>query len=134
MKCKATVVYVLALCAALALAGCDQDVVINPEFSVNVFTPGPKYPNVKKLTKPQKEVFERYGKPDAFKVQWDKQGTLKTRIDVEQQLAKAKPKQLPPYTWIYLATNREISFTENSYEELPLTDMTKMLKDADETW
>lgn len=127
MKCKPLLIYLLAAFAALSLAACDQDLVIDPEFSVNVFNPGPKYPNVKKLTTPQKEVFEKHGKPDHFKVQWDKRGTLKTRAEVEPLLARAKPKNLPPYNWIYLDKNLEISFTENSYEELPLSDMTRML-------
>lgn len=117
----------LLSCAMLILTACEQDVVIDPKFSVNVFSPGPKWPNVKKLKPVEREVFEKYGKPDRFRVWWNPTGELRTRFDVEQEFRRAKPKDLPPYSWIYLSSGIEVRLTASGYQEQPVTDQVRLM-------
>jgi hypothetical protein len=118
---------VVCVFALALLCACDQDLAINPEFSVNLFAPGPKWPNERKLTPAQKEVYKRYGRPDNFRVFWNPHGTLLNRLEVGKQLEKMKPSQLPPYSWIFLKNGKEIVFGGSGYEERPLTDQVRTL-------
>ncbi|MGI8908323.1 MAG: hypothetical protein ACR2IE_17765 [Candidatus Sumerlaeaceae bacterium] len=92
------------------LVACDQDIEINPEFSVNIFKPGPKWPNVKKLAAEQREAYEKFGKPDCFHVYWSPTGEIMPRRELEKQLKGKKPKTVPPFSWVYLRTNKEVVF------------------------
>lgn len=119
---------VALLAAALFLAACEQDIVINADFSVNIFHPGPKWPKVKKLKPAEREVYERYGKPDGFKVYWDSTGKLRTRIDAQKEFEeKQKAKQLPNYSWVYLGKGIEVKFNGNTPQEVPITDETRII-------
>ena len=118
---------VLILPALMALVACEQDVKIDPEFSVNVFMPGPKWPTVKKLTLPQNEAYEKYGRPDAFRVWWTPKGELKSRDAAVAEFKQKKMKNPPPYSWLYLARNIELVFTGSGYEERPMPDQVRIL-------
>ena len=126
-------VRVTAIAAAAALlvtiAGCGgQDVGFDPAFSVNLFQPGPKWPNVEKLAPAQREVYQKYGKPEQFRVLWNPAGQVKTRSELAQTFqGKKMPKDLPPHTYLYLSMGKEIWFEGGSYVERPITDMTRIL-------
>ena len=122
---RAWIAAVTAALGLLILTACDQDLVIKPEFSVNVFEPGPKWPNIKKLTPIQKEVYEKFGRPDNFRVMWNKAGQLRRRIDVEKDIAQKKP--LPNYSWVYMRHEKEIVFEGSTFVEKPVNDQLKML-------
>lgn len=125
IKKHSLVVFVLPL--LLALTGCEQDVKIDPEFSVNIFRPGPKWPTVKKLTLAQKEAYDKFGRPDAFRVWWGPKGELKDRDAAIQEFKQKKMKNPPPYSWVYLARNTELVFTGSGYEERPISDQVRVL-------
>ena len=113
--------------ALFLLAGCkDQDFVFKQDFSVNVFYPGPKWPNEKKLKPLEREVLQRYGRPAAFRVLWPPAGDIKLRSELEDAYAKA-PKILPAYSWVYPRQGKEIIFRGNGYEENPLTDKIRLI-------
>jgi hypothetical protein len=113
----------------VTIAGCGgQDVAFNPDFSVNLFQPGPKWPNVEKLTPAQKEVYQRYGKPEQFRVLWNPTGQVKTRSELAQTFQNKKmPKELPPHTYLYMNLGKEMWFEGGSFVERPITDMTRIL-------
>lgn len=124
---RALLQIICVVVALLGLAACDQDLEINQEFSVNVFKPGPTWPNVKKLPPEQKEAYERYGKPDCFHVYWTPDGAIKTKEDLRKELKGGKPKTIPPYSWIYLKLNKEVTFKNGMASELPLTDQIRII-------
>lgn len=110
------------------LSACDQDIEINQAFSVNIFKPGPTWPNVKKLPAEQKQMFEKYGKPDCFHVYWNSDGTITPRASLEKQMNGKKPKTVPPFSWIYLKLNKEIVFSRNGKPvEQPVPDEVRVV-------
>jgi hypothetical protein len=113
--------------AASLLVACEQDVVFNQDFSINILHPGPKWPKVKKLAPVELEVYKRFGKPDAFRVWWTPAGEIKTRTDLNDAFKKQKPKNLPPLSWIYLSTGKEVRFRITTYEGLPITDQVRLV-------
>ncbi|MGC8841421.1 MAG: hypothetical protein ACP5QZ_08215 [Candidatus Sumerlaeaceae bacterium] len=118
---------IVLLAGMLLLAGCkDQDFSFKPDFSVNLFFPGPKWPNTKKLTKVESDVYERYGRPAAFRVLWPPNGDIKLRSELEDVFAK-QPKVLPPYSWVYPSLGKEIVFRGQAYEERPLSDKVRLI-------
>jgi len=131
MKMKITkknLTALLAIAAALLfLASCEDDLKIDPKFSVNVVTPGPKWPNKDKLTPAQKEIFEKYGKPDAFRLIWNTSGRYMLQSDLAQMLGNKKPSKLPPYTWIYQQRGIEVSFQGPSPVETPINDQLRLV-------
>ncbi|MCX7626399.1 MAG: hypothetical protein N2Z21_09340 [Candidatus Sumerlaeaceae bacterium] len=110
----------------LATACKDQDLVFKPDFSINLFYPGPKWPNVKKLGKVEQDVYQRYGKPQAFRVLWPPNGDIRQRSDLEEAFAK-QPKVIPPYSWVYPQQGIEIVFRGQGYEEQPLSDKVRLV-------
>jgi hypothetical protein len=120
---------VASICFGLLIA-CDQDVEIKPEFSVNIFKPGPKWPNVKKLTPEQRQVYEKHGRPDAFHVYWSPDGAIKPRTDLEKELKGKKPKTVPPFSWLYLKQNREFVFTGGGAKEQPIPDTVRIVAES----
>jgi hypothetical protein len=123
-----TMVQTLVISTGLMLlGGCDQDIELDPDWSVNLFKPGPKWPNVKKLTVPQKEIYQKYGKPDCFHVFWTPDGALKRRIDLEKMFDKQKPKTVPAHSWVYSHLNKEVLFQGSSYTERPIPQTLKII-------
>ncbi|MCX7717618.1 MAG: hypothetical protein N2111_04340 [Candidatus Sumerlaeaceae bacterium] len=125
---RAVRVLSLVLCA-FAFAACEKDMFsFDPDFSVNLFRPGKKWPDEKKFTPAEREVYARYGRPDHFRAWWDPSGTVKQRIEILPRLKEVqKGKNLPPYSWIYLRQGVEVLFAGHSYEEQPLTDQIRIL-------
>ena len=115
-----------ALAILLVFSACEQDVKVDTEFSVNIFHPGPKWPNVKKLTLPQKEVYERFGKPDCFRVWWSPAGELQSR-DAAMAYYKEKKKVPQEYSWVYIARGVEVLFTGNSFQEQKISDQVRVV-------
>lgn len=111
----------------ITLVGCDEDVSLNPAFSLNLIQPGPKWPNVKKLTPAQKEVFEKYGKPDRLRVQWTPEGRIMQRDELRQQFKDKQPKELPPCFWVYQQRGIEIAFDQGTPREQPISDQVKLV-------
>lgn len=109
------------------LAGCDQDVVLNLDYSINVFKPGPKWPNVKKLPPGQKLAYEKFGRPDCFRVWWSPDGQVKMRDALQKEMKGIKPKNLPPFSFVYLKENKEVVFKGSSYVEQPLPETARIV-------
>jgi hypothetical protein len=110
-----------------ALSGCDQDVELNIDYSINIFKPGPKWPNVKKLTPVQRQVYEKYGTPDCFRVFWTPDGAIKMRADLQKEMKGMKPKNMPPFSFVYLKDNKEIVFRGSQYVEQPLPETARIV-------
>lgn len=131
MKCQYAVRLVLVgavLVASILLTACkkDQDFAFKQDFSINLFYPGPKWPDRKKLKPVERDVYERYGRPAAFRILWPPSGDIRRRSDLEDAFAKA-PKIIPPYSWVYPSLGKEIVFRGQAYEELPLTDKVRLV-------
>jgi hypothetical protein len=124
---KARIIPAVLCIAFLIFSGCKEDLVMNEEFSINMIQPGPKWPNVKKLTSAQKEVYERNGRPDHFRVWWLPNGEIRTRGELHGVMKDTKPSKLPPHSWVYLRKGKEILFRGNNYEELPINDEVRTL-------
>ncbi|RMH26034.1 MAG: hypothetical protein D6691_08630 [Candidatus Hydrogenedentota bacterium] len=116
------------IASAIVWSGCkDKDLfVFRLDHSVNVFYPSPKWPDAKRLTPPEREVYERYGKPTAFRVLWTPSGQIRLRRELELAFDK-KLKTIPPYTWVYVDKGKEIVFRGASYEEIPLSDQIRLV-------
>jgi hypothetical protein len=114
------------LCVGLAACKNDQDFTFKQDFTVNFFYPGPKWPNVKKMTKVEQEVYQRFGRPAAFRILWPPNGDIRLRSELEDAFAK-KPKVMPAYSWVYPALGKEIIFRGDAYEEQPLTDKVRLV-------
>lgn len=123
------VLFPALLFGALILGGCklDQDIAMDFDYSVNVFRPGPKFPNHKKLKPSEKELFDRYGKPDFIRVYWNRDGDLRTRNQLQGELQGKKPKKMPPYAWLYLKQGREYFINETTFEERPVTERVRII-------
>lgn len=115
------------LASLLFLASCEDDIKIDPKFSVNIVTPGPKWPNIKNLTPAQKEIYDKYGKPDAFRLIWNPSGRFMQQSDLAQMLGNKKPSKLPPYTWIYQQRGIQVSFQSSQPAETPVNDQLRLV-------
>ncbi|MBX7246327.1 MAG: hypothetical protein K1X53_12595 [Candidatus Sumerlaeaceae bacterium] len=115
--------------ALFALTACDKDEYeINQDWSINVFKPGPKWPIMKNMKPLEKEVFGRFGKPDAFHVLWSPDGTIKSRSELDDRGKEVqKAKTLPPYTWVYAGLGKEIYFSPTTYTEKPIRDDLRLI-------
>lgn len=113
----------------ICLGGCAEDIVLQTDNSLNLATPGPKWPKKKKdFTKAQKEVFEKHGKPEMFRMVWNPDHRIATRDELQRRPDAKEMKKLPPLTWVYTSRNMEIVFegTER-FSERPLTDEIKLV-------
>jgi len=114
--------------ALIGLTACkkDEGFVFKPEFTVNLFYPGPKWPNQKKLSKAEREVLQRYGRPAAFRILWSPAGEIRMRSELEDASLK-QPKVMPAYSWVYPGLNKEIVFTQGTYQERQLSDKIRLI-------
>lgn len=126
---RSSALQILLLAAAVfMLAGCEKDDVnIDPDFSINVCQPGPKWPNPKNLTPAQKEVLDKYGKPDFFHVWWTPDGQYRTRTDFVKEQREGKKRPIPPYSYVYLRLNKDICFRGSDYQVLPVSDQLRVV-------
>ena len=131
MNRKIASLFLRLICAAMMLTflvGCEEDVNMNTEFSIHLLTPGPKWPKKpKKLEPHQQEVLAKYGKPDLFRVFYNKTGAFQTRSELGKEMMDEKPKKLPPHSWIYSQRGIEVVFEGKSYREQPLTDQVRLI-------
>ncbi len=105
----------------------EQPFIFNFDFTINFFQPDVKWP-VEKLLKPaEKEVYEKLGRPDAFRILYDSEGNIKIRQSLELEYKAKAPKTIPNYTWVYMQRNEEIVFSGNGYYTQPLTDPIRLI-------
>ncbi len=121
---------VLAM-GVLALSACDQDFTFDESRSINVFYPGPKFPNYKKLSKVQQKAIDELGKPEAFRLLWSADGKIKVRNDLMQQFQGKRPKlkDLPPHSWLYTEKNQEVVFSGETWKVRPISEPLKLVMD-----
>jgi hypothetical protein len=117
--------------AALAAggAGCHRSLQFgfDPRFSVNLMTPSNQWPDMKKMTPAEIEVYEKYGKPDFFRLLYSKRGELATHWEANP-LIRAKKVNGLPKTWIYEDAGIEVRFRSPAkFEEIKLDDRMKTL-------
>lgn len=95
-------------------------VMLNPNFSVNLAKPGKKWPQEKKLTPAQSEVLAKYGPPDYFHIWWTKQGDIQTYLKVARVIPRIRDYDR---SWIYLDRNEDIVFkSADQYSGVPVGD------------
>lgn len=104
-----------------------QPLVFNFDQTVNIFRPGEKWPVDKLLSAPEKQVYAQLGRPDCFRLLWDREGNVKVRSVIEQEWKGKDLKNLPPYSWVYLQRNEEIIFSGNSFYSQPLNDLVQVV-------
>lgn len=118
----------LAAACLFVLAGCEEDVLFKPDFSVNLLEPGPKWPKKKKnLTAHQQEIFDKYGRPDHLRIQWNPEGRIMVREQLKVALKDKKPQTLPPCSWVYTRRNMEVVFDPEGPREVPITDEIRLV-------
>lgn len=102
----------------------QNDLTVDPSFSINLSTPQRNWPNEKKLSPQEKEAYKKYGRPDFVRIWWDKRGKLMTQKEVGEKLKKTKGNYKTfKKSWIYIDKEREIIFPQNdTFKEQPLTD------------
>lgn len=133
-KIKLTIFAALLVVSAVVFSACKTDegpINFDPKFSVNIAFPMKGWPVVKKLTPEKKEIFDKYGMPDAFHIYWDSTGGLQTRDFVKGELKRRKEngaKQLPDHAWIYLSKGVEVFFGAGGRaEEKKISDQVKII-------
>jgi hypothetical protein len=119
---------VLAMGVATGCRDKEAGVSFNPEFSINLMTPGPKWPNMKKIKPRERAAFEKYGKPDFFRLIWNRQGS----IVVRDQFSRSDRERLKramnfETTWVYLERDMELVFTGEQFQERRLNDEIRLI-------
>lgn len=120
---------ILLSVAVIFLCGCFKKkfLILNPQFSVNLAVPTDNWPAESKLTPAQKAIFEQLGKPDYIRIWWDKEGRLKSYLNVDRAIEKKLYREAKQ-SWVYIRMEKEIVFiNENGYTTLPLSDKLKVL-------
>ncbi len=125
--------FLSGIAALLLASSCNRDkeiIEINPRYSYNVakvpsWFPSKKHP----LTTPEREVFQRYGKPDFIHFWWKTDGTFITSSDLA-----GKRDEIPTMvnearkTWVYMERKIEVEFKgPNGYVEHPATEKTLLI-------
>jgi hypothetical protein len=96
-------------------------------FSVNVATPTKKWPNEKRLSPIQLSVYQERGVPDYFRFWWDNEGSVKTRLEVDEIIRKREHRDMKQ-SWIYVNDDIEVLFLNDfNFETQPLSDKVKII-------
>jgi hypothetical protein len=119
----------VCLCALLCLygAGCNRKKVIklDPRFSYNVVRVPSWFPEDEaQLSPAQREVLQRFGRPDFIRFWWNPEGTFIVSSDLAGKQAEV-PQMLhaAKQTWIYLTDRKtEVEFRGESYFPHPVTE------------
>lgn len=114
---------------ALALAACGGDkhiIEIDQRFSYNVVRTPFWFPDEKQLFPVEKDVLDRYGRPNFIRRWWRDDGSFITSSDlsgkdkdkVAEEMAHQKT------SWVYLTMRKEVvfSFDHRSHYEQPISD------------
>ncbi|MFW6286861.1 MAG: hypothetical protein ACOC29_02870 [Candidatus Sumerlaeota bacterium] len=129
------------LLATLALSGCNRAVkpfIWDPAFSINVAEVNHEWPQLKEdLSPAEREVYDRYGRPDYVHVIWSRHEPIVDRTRGNRLITRSgkKPEEVRR-GWIYLKHKKEIIFnSEIHYEIQPLTGQLEVLtKEGDPPW
>lgn len=101
-----------------------DDLTIDPNFSINLAKPQKNWPKKKKMTKTEKEVFEKYGKPDLVRIWWNKKGNLVSQAEVREMFKNTQKNYTNlKKSWLYEEEEKEIIFQKDgTYKEEKFTD------------
>lgn len=109
----------------------QQPYEFNFDQTINFASPGQKWPVVKLLSPVEKQVLQEYGRPDFFRLLWNRDGQIAIRGLVEQEW-RNKNMKLPSLTWVYVQRNEEVVFSGNQVRTQPLTELIQLtLKSGD---
>ncbi len=127
--CIATV----SACSVLFMVSCKTEegpVDFDPKFSVNVATPMKGWPIEKKLSEVKKQVYAKYGKPDAFHIYWTADGAIQPCDDVRREVKRRESnneKELPEHSWVYLDKGFEVCFKNDRAVEKKISEQLKIV-------
>ena len=120
------------LCLAIVLAcatlsGCfdkQEQLVMDPQWSCNIYRPASEWPGKKyELSSAQEKVLELRGEPAFVRLWYDPVGEFKEFREVYLKFKDKSWMELKR-SWIYLDTREEVEFISATYYEVhPLTDM-----------
>ncbi len=116
---------ILLITLGIFLSACikEKQVILDIDFSVNIATPGEKFPEVKKLTQAQREVYEIYRRPDFIHLWWTRDGRIHRYLEVDRRLRNRETFRRVKRSWIYLEKGIDYIFdTPEKYREVPLSD------------
>ncbi len=114
---------------ALALAACGGDkhiIEIDQRFSYNVVRTPFWFPDEKLLSPVEKDVLDRYGRPNFIRRWWRDDGSFITSSDLsgkdKDKIAEEMAHQKT--SWVYLAMRKEVVFSADyrSHYEQPIND------------
>lgn len=100
---------------------------LDSKFSVNLARPAPTWPEVKKLQPAELDAYEKYGKPDFFRIWYNERGDIMTSREAGPAIRGKLVSELQR-SWIYERTKTELQFVSpTKYVEVPISDQVRVL-------
>ena len=116
--------------AAVAMgAACRKDLALNMDakFSVNLVRPAVTWPRLDRLTPAELEVYDKYGKPDYFRLWYNPHGEISTSREAGPAIRRKLLGELPR-SWVYEEKKIEVQFRSPAkFEEVPFSDRMTVL-------
>jgi hypothetical protein len=110
-------------------ASCFESInyAVDPAFSVNIIKPGSTWPKFDNMTPAKLEVYDRYGRPDYFRVWYNPNGEIANMRQAGPLIRQREVGRLP-WSWVYETEEIEVRFgSPTRFEEIPLSDKLKVL-------
>jgi len=100
---------------------------LDTKFSVNLARPVPTWPQVKELSPAELDAYEKYGKPDFFRIWYSERGDIVTSREAGPAIRGKLVSELPR-SWVYARTKTELQFVSpTKFVEVPISDEIKVL-------
>jgi hypothetical protein len=85
----------------------------------------------------QQRAYEKYGKPEFFRVRWNREGRVISRTELQQRMNAQKERKVDRFLkaldaereWLYRERNLLLRFHKDRVEERPLPDTLRILCD-----
>ncbi len=117
----------LLLCGASATCQKDLSVSMDTKFSVNLVRPSENWPNLRELSAAELAAYEKYGKPDFFRIWYNPRGEIATSREAGPVYRNRQVSKLP-LSWLYEKAGIEIRFeSPTKFVEVPMSDQFRVL-------
>ncbi len=115
------------LCGAAATCQKDLSVSMDTKFSVNLVRPSDSWPKLRDLSAAELEAYEKYGKPDFFRVWYNPRGEIATSREAGPVYRNRQVSKLP-LSWLYEKQGIEVRFeSPTKFVEVPMSDQFRVL-------
>lgn len=120
--------------SAMVLAGCGGNkhvIEIDPRFSWNIVRTPYWFPDEEQLFPVEKDVLDRYGRPNFIRRWWREDGSFITSSDLAGKDNKTVVEDMANQktSWVYLAMKKEVVFTADhrSHHEQPISEALELI-------